>query len=493
MPVAGVGEAHPGGDHGAASAGDHGGGHGPPGDRGPGDGGVQGGGGGGSQGAGGDDQSSAGDNGRGDHWGGDGSPGAGRHAPGGGGDDQGDGGQGHGHHDAQGGGQANAGDGGEPDHGARHHGRGHGDDGQRRDGEVDGHGARKAKHRKRVEEEAAPAPGGGPGKGRRQAGVNPGPIPNANVPSTPAPGPTGNPAPGPVPGVVNSPSAVSPPTAPPGPPRGRAPSGGAPAAGRRLGQVLTTVLPPAAAAPALLTANANPGTPSRRASHPGGGPKPVGPRNPLVTPVDTVISAVPTAIWVVLGALAALAAALGGTTLVAGGRARRRASAIRAIEGLAISDALTGVLNRGAFEERVRGELARARRYDRPLGLLTFDVAGLKAVNDAHGHSAGDEVLKSVASVIKESIRDHDLVGRMGGDEYAVVVTEQTRAGAERVLDRIQREVPKRRADLGLRTEWGLSAGIAEFPNDGDTAEALLKAADRRLYLSRGISIDPVS
>jgi diguanylate cyclase (GGDEF)-like protein len=81
----------------------------------------------------------------------------------------------------------------------------------------------------------------------------------------------------------------------------------------------------------------------------------------------------------------------------------------------------------------------------------------------------------------------------MGGDEYAVVVTEQARAGTERVLERIQSEMPKRRAGLGLNSEWGLSAGIAEFPHDGDTAEALLKAADRRLYLSRGIKIQPVA
>ena len=154
---------------------------------------------------------------------------------------------------------------------------------------------------------------------------------------------------------------------------------------------------------------------------------------------------------------------------------------------------LTGVLNRGALEGRLASELARARRYGRPLGLLTFDVAGLKAINDAHGHSAGDEVLRGVAGILTASVRDHDLVGRMGGDEYAVVVTEQSRAGTEKVLDRIRSQIPQRRTALGLSTHWGLSAGVAEFPNDGETAEELLEAADRRLYLSRGIHIQPVS
>ena len=206
-----------------------------------------------------------------------------------------------------------------------------------------------------------------------------------------------------------------------------------------------------------------------------------------------VPAAVPTGIWIALGALAALALALAGATLLAGARSRRRGQAIEAMEGLAISDALTGVLNRGALEGRLASELARARRYGRPLGLLTFDVAGLKAINDAHGHSAGDEVLRGVAGILTASVRDHDLVARMGGDEYAVVVTEQSRAGTEKVLDRIRSQIPQRRAALGLSTHWGLSAGIAEFPNDGTTAEELLKAADRRLYLSRGIRIQPVS
>ncbi|TML30395.1 MAG: GGDEF domain-containing protein [Actinobacteria bacterium] len=182
-----------------------------------------------------------------------------------------------------------------------------------------------------------------------------------------------------------------------------------------------------------------------------------------------------------------------GATVLAGARARRRGQAIEAMEGLAISDALTGVLNRGALEGRLASELARARRYGRPLGLLTFDVAGLKAINDAHGHSAGDEVLRGVAGILTASVRDHDLVGRMGGDEYAVVVTEQSRAGTEKVLDRIRSQIPQRRTALGLSTHWGLSAGVAEFPNDGETAEELLEAADRRLYLSRGIHIQPVS
>jgi diguanylate cyclase (GGDEF)-like protein len=210
-------------------------------------------------------------------------------------------------------------------------------------------------------------------------------------------------------------------------------------------------------------------------------------------PIAQIINVIPDAIWALLAVLAALAVVLGGTAIVAANRSRRRAHTIEAIAGLATTDSLTGVLNRGAFEQRLQGELARARRYARPLGVLTFDVEGLKAINDAHGHSAGDDVLRSVAGVLTQSIRDHDVCGRMGGDEYAVLVTEQDRAGTEKVLQRIAAQMPTCRADVGLRTPWGLSAGIATFPRDGEGVRELLDAADRRLYLSRGIRIEPVT
>jgi diguanylate cyclase (GGDEF)-like protein len=206
-----------------------------------------------------------------------------------------------------------------------------------------------------------------------------------------------------------------------------------------------------------------------------------------------VINAVPAEIWFALAGLLALAVALAGAAILTTTRWRRREGTIREMEGLATTDSLTGVLNRGAFEERLRAELARARRYDRPLGLLTFDVEGLKAVNDAHGHRAGDDVLRAVAGVIAQTIRDEDLCGRMGGDEYAVLVTEQGRNGTEKVMRRIASQMPECRSHLGLRTDWDLSAGIASFPRDGRTARELLDAADRRLYLSRGIHIQPAS
>jgi diguanylate cyclase (GGDEF)-like protein len=211
----------------------------------------------------------------------------------------------------------------------------------------------------------------------------------------------------------------------------------------------------------------------------------------LATPVAQVIQSVPTAMWAAIAALLALSTALAAATLMGAARARRRDREIREMESLAYTDSLTGVLNRGALERALRRELARAQRYGRPLGILLFDVDGLKAVNDRHGHGAGDDLLRAVGATLDHTIRDHDVCGRLGGDEYVVAVVEQGREGAELVRDRVEAQLPERRAILGLATPWGVSAGVASYPEDGETVEALLAAADRRLYASRGISIDP--
>jgi diguanylate cyclase (GGDEF)-like protein len=211
----------------------------------------------------------------------------------------------------------------------------------------------------------------------------------------------------------------------------------------------------------------------------------------LALPVAQVIQSVPTAMWVAIAALLALSTALAATTLLGAAQARRRDRTIRDMESLAYTDSLTGVLNRGALERALHRELARAQRYGRPLGILLFDVDGLKAINDRHGHGAGDDLLRAVGATLDHTIRDHDVCGRLGGDEYVVAVVEQDRAGAELVRDRVEAQIPERRAILGLATPWGVSAGVASYPEDGETVEALIAAADRRLYASRGINIDP--
>jgi diguanylate cyclase (GGDEF)-like protein len=201
------------------------------------------------------------------------------------------------------------------------------------------------------------------------------------------------------------------------------------------------------------------------------------------------VDRVPEWAWLALAGLAALAAVGFGAAFRSGRRVRRQASAIAAASAAALTDPLTGVVNRRGFSEAVDRELARARRYDRPFVLAYVDVRGLKAVNDTEGHLAGDELLKSVASLLHDSARADDVVGRLGGDELGLLLVEQSADGAEAVTQRIQSLLPERRAELGLASAWGLTIGTAAYPQDGESFNELLATADRRLYEQRGIEI----
>jgi diguanylate cyclase (GGDEF)-like protein len=207
------------------------------------------------------------------------------------------------------------------------------------------------------------------------------------------------------------------------------------------------------------------------------------------TVISRFIAVIPTAIWIALAVSFGLAMAGGGAAVAFGRRARRHAGEVATVTTAAITDQLTGVLNRRGFTASAERELERARRYEHPLALAYVDVRGLKAVNDTEGHLAGDELLKEVAVLLTQSARTHDLVGRLGGDELVVLLAEQAEPGAGAVTRRIRAKIPSHRAALGLSTDWDVTIGTSVFPNDGDTLEELLAAADRRLYQQRGIEL----
>jgi diguanylate cyclase (GGDEF)-like protein len=198
---------------------------------------------------------------------------------------------------------------------------------------------------------------------------------------------------------------------------------------------------------------------------------------------------VPTGVWIALALALAVAAVAGGTALWSAHRMRRQSARFAMVSAAALTDSLTGVLNRRGFAEAAERELARARRHDRPFTLAYVDVRGLKAVNDTQGHRAGDELLKQTARLLKDSARAVDVVGRIGGDELAMMLVEQDGAGAEVVKGRIARDIAARRAAMGLRAPWDLTIGTAVFPEDGETVDELLRTADRRLYEQRGIAL----
>jgi diguanylate cyclase (GGDEF)-like protein len=202
--------------------------------------------------------------------------------------------------------------------------------------------------------------------------------------------------------------------------------------------------------------------------------------------IEHLVKVIPGWVWLALIASGCLAAVAALAAILAGRRARRQMRAVAAAEQAAATDPLTGAMNRRGFGDAVERELARASRHNRPLALAYLDVRGLKAVNDGDGHLAGDALIQRVAGLLSESARAGDVVARLGGDEFALLLPEQSAKEAAIVRDRLLAQVPDCRAAIGTEYPWNLTVGIAAYPEDGESFETLLAAADRRLYAQRG-------
>jgi diguanylate cyclase (GGDEF)-like protein len=149
------------------------------------------------------------------------------------------------------------------------------------------------------------------------------------------------------------------------------------------------------------------------------------------------------------------------------------------LERLSTSDSLTGLYNRRYLTQRLSEELLRSYRHKGAFSVLMADVDEFKKYNDAFGHPAGDEVLKKVASILLSSTRSEDCTARYGGEEFAVLLTGTSGEVANEVAERIRARVESHQF-AGRKIT--LSIGIAEFPNDGETAEEVIANADEALY-----------
>jgi diguanylate cyclase (GGDEF)-like protein len=148
----------------------------------------------------------------------------------------------------------------------------------------------------------------------------------------------------------------------------------------------------------------------------------------------------------------------------------------------ATTDPLTGLANHRAFQERLRAELARADRHGRPLAVALVDVDHFKSVNDAGGHGVGDEVLRAVADLLREHLRGEDVLARVGGDEFAVLLPESTAATACAALERARRAIEGVTHAGGARVT--ISAGVCDVAHAA-AAEDLTRFADGALYWSK--------
>ncbi len=166
--------------------------------------------------------------------------------------------------------------------------------------------------------------------------------------------------------------------------------------------------------------------------------------------------------------------------------ALRRIHLYKEVERVAITDSLTQVFTRRYLMERFAEEMNRAKAKNVNLAFLMLDIDHFKAINDTYGHLAGDHVLREVAKVIRETVREIDIVGRYGGEEFSVILPDTNREGAHYVAERVRAAVEGRviRAyDKDIHVT--VSIGSTAFPHDGRKIAELIDKSDWGLYRAK--------
>ncbi|MFC1988397.1 diguanylate cyclase [Chloroflexota bacterium] len=150
------------------------------------------------------------------------------------------------------------------------------------------------------------------------------------------------------------------------------------------------------------------------------------------------------------------------------------------VEEKARIDALTGLLNRRSLDEAIASEIHRCSRYGGIFSLITLDLESLKNINDNYGHQAGDELLKRIGVVMRNSIRSADQAFRYGGDEFAILLPNTDIDSAKQVAERIRKQI----ASLKITGDASVTAslGLASWPANGKGANEIIAAADAALY-----------
>lgn len=157
------------------------------------------------------------------------------------------------------------------------------------------------------------------------------------------------------------------------------------------------------------------------------------------------------------------------------------------LEKQAITDGLTGLFNHRTFQQKLSEEITRSRRYGMPLSLVLFDIDFFKKFNDTYGHQFGDEVLRTISTLIHNSIRTIDIAARYGGEEFAIILPHTDLEGALTVAERIRTEVDNHvftNQEGTLHVKVTISLGVAQW-NGYDPKNKLVEAADQELYKAK--------
>jgi diguanylate cyclase (GGDEF)-like protein len=152
------------------------------------------------------------------------------------------------------------------------------------------------------------------------------------------------------------------------------------------------------------------------------------------------------------------------------------------LQNLASTDSLTKVYNRAKYDEVVGREINRAKRYNRFLSLVMFDIDVFKRINDTYGHLSGDEVLKTIVWLVQEEIRKIDYLIRWGGDEFILILPETNLEGAKGLAERIRNSIAAHKFENMEGVT--VSLGVTHFGKD-DTEDTLMKRADEALYKAK--------
>ena len=156
------------------------------------------------------------------------------------------------------------------------------------------------------------------------------------------------------------------------------------------------------------------------------------------------------------------------------------------LQHLSRTDRLTELFNRGWWEECLRSEYLRYRRQPNPVSLVMFDIDHFKKINDNYGHPAGDEVIRHTARIVKANMREIDIAGRYGGEEFVVILVNADENGATHFAERMRTAIESKMVTHEQHTiPFTISLGIAQLTDDIDSAEAWMEAADQALYLAK--------